>query len=605
MKKRTLSLLIAVIMMLSMSFSAMAATFTDVEENFWAKTEIEALSEIGVISGYPEGTFKPNANITKEEAVALFAKALGYNEEANAEIVSFAAEKNASLLESYSSYALGQAAYLLYKGVLAESDVVGFMATANKSQPLKRYEAAVMIAKALGADVWLNTNPDFDLSYEDAAEIPQEAKAYVYYAGEKGIMKGMDEKSFAPDGNVTRAQVATMIYRILDVMNFTYTEGVVAKVDNTLNTLTMKTIDGDTLSYNVSKEIPVRINGELSQITLLEAGLEVIMTRTDVGLFALDAIKVIPDETITGIYKGKITDTNATTVKIAAFDTGVVTSYKLSSAVAITYKGQPGAITSYTVNDYVKAEVKGGEIAVIDAEPKNVLVEGLIVDAIEFTPDVTLKLRTKDNEVLSYAVKSGASLKRNNKSVDFDELAIGDSVNVTLEYGLVSSVVAVGTDKNVSGEVEEITISKNTSYITVNTGNKSAKYALSRDAQIKLDGKEATIYDIRLGAQVSFKATSSTITALTVESVAVSSQVTGTIKLVNSSYGMIVVEAVEASGNISEKQIFVKSTVKILDANDGKVKAVKDLAVGQSIMAAITENTGILEATSIMILAAQ
>ena len=34
MKKRTLSLLIAVIMMLSMSFSAMAATFTDVEENF-------------------------------------------------------------------------------------------------------------------------------------------------------------------------------------------------------------------------------------------------------------------------------------------------------------------------------------------------------------------------------------------------------------------------------------------------------------------------------------------------------------------------------------------------------------------------------------------
>lgn len=603
MKKRSISLLVAVVMILSVSISAMALTFTDVEENFWAKTEIEALSNVGVISGYPDGTFKPNANITKEEAVALFAKALGYNEEANEEIVSFANEKYAEALENYTSYAKNQAAFLLYKGVLADSDIVGFMTTANKSQPLKRYEAAVMIAKALGADAWLSGNPDFELLYEDAAEIPETAKAYVYYAGEKGIMKGMDEKTFSPNGNVTRAQVATMIYRILDAMNFTYTEGVVANVDATLNTLTMKTTDGDTLSYNISKEIPVRINGELSQITLLDAGLEVVMTRTDTGLFAIDAIKVVPDEAIIGIYKGKLTETNATTIKIADLETGVVTSYKLSPAAAITYKGAPGSLSSYVINDYVKAEIKGGEIAVIDAEPKTVVVEDLIVDAIEFTPDVTLKLRTKDNEVLSYEVKSGASLKRNNKTVDFDDLAIGDSIDVTLEYGVVASVFAIGTDKNVTGTVEEITISKNTSYITVNTGSQAVKYALSRDAVIKLDGKEASIYDIRLGAEVSFKATSSTITSLTVTSVAVSTQVTGTITLVNTSYGMIVVDAVDASGNIVEKQIFVKDTVKILDANDGKVKTVKDLSAGKSIMAAIFENTGILEATSIMILA--
>ncbi|MBR2500650.1 MAG: S-layer homology domain-containing protein [Clostridia bacterium] len=603
MRKRGISLLVALVMILSVSISAMALTFTDVEENFWAKTEIETLSNVGVISGYPDGTFKPNADITKEESVALFAKALGYNEETNEEIVSFANEKYASLLENYTSYAVNQSAYLLYKGVLAESDMVNYMATANKSQPLKRYEAATMIAKALGADAWLSTNPDFELLYADAADIPEAAKAYVYYAGEKGIMKGMDETTFSPNSSVTRAQVATMIFRILDAMNFTYTKGVVAKVDDVLNTLTMKTTDGDTLSYNISKEIPVRINGELSKVTLLEEGLEVVMTKTETGIFAIDAIKVIPDETIIGSYKGKMTETNSTTVKIADLETGVVTSYKLAVAAAITYKGEAGSLSSYVINDYVKAEIKNGEIAVIDAEPKTAVVEKLIVDAIEFTPDVTLKLRTKNDEIVSYEVKSGASLKRNNKVAKFDDLAIGDTVDLTLEYGIVASVFAIGTDKRVTGTVEEITISKNTSYIIVNANNKTTKYALSRDAQIKLDGKEASIYDIRLGAEVSFEASSNTIKSLTVQSVAISTQVTGTIKLVNTSYGMIVVDAVDASGNVVEKQIFVKDTVKILDANDGKVKSVKDLAAGKSIMAAISEKTGILEATSIMILA--
>ena len=603
MRKRGISLLVALVMILSVSISAMALTFTDVEENFWAKTEIETLSNVGVISGYPDGTFKPNADITKEESVALFAKALGYNEETNEEIVSFANEKYASLLENYTSYAVNQSAYLLYKGVLAENDMVNYMATANKSQPLKRYEAATMIAKALGADAWLSTNPDFELLYADAADIPEAAKAYVYYAGEKGIMKGMDETTFSPNSSVTRAQVATMIFRILDAMNFTYTKGVVAKVDDVLNTLTMKTTDGDTLSYNISKEIPVRINGELSKVTLLEEGLEVVMTKTETGIFAIDAIKVIPDETIIGSYKGKMTETNSTTVKIADLETGVVTSYKLAVAAAITYKGEAGSLSSYVINDYVKAEIKNGEIAVIDAEPKTAVVEKLIVDAIEFTPDVTLKLRTKNDEIVSYEVKSGASLKRNNKVAKFDDLAIGDTVDLTLEYGIVASVFAIGTDKRVTGTVEEITISKNTSYIIVNANNKTTKYALSRDAQIKLDGKEASIYDIRLGAEVSFEASSNTIKSLTVQSVAISTQVTGTIKLVNTSYGMIVVDAVDASGNVVEKQIFVKDTVKILDSNDGKVKSVKDLSVGQSIMAAISEKTGILEATSIMILA--
>lgn len=604
MKKRGISLLVALVLLLSTTVTAFAATFEDVGESFsWAMEAIDDLAEKGIISGYPDGTFKPEADITKEEAIALFAKALGFNEEVNTEIVDLSIEMYKDVLENYSSYALDQAAYLMYRDVITEDDLVNYLTKANKEKALKRYEAAILISKALGADSWIASKPDFDLAYIDSDEIPVRAKAYVYYAGEKGIMKGMDDNAFVPDGNVTRAQVAVMIHRILNAMNFTYERGMVAKVDTTKNNVTIKTAEGETLSYNVTKDIPVKINGELSQINLLDAGLEVIFTKSGLSLYAIDAIKIIPDENIVGIYKGKLTETKTTSVKIADMETGVVTSYKLAANAAITYKGEAGSLSSYQNADFVKAEVRNGEIVVIDAEPKTIVKENLILETIEFTPDVTLKVRSKDNEVASYVVDSKATLKRNNKTVDFSELAIGDDVDITLEYGVVTSVVAIGTEKTVSGIIDEITISKSTSYITVNTGSQSIKYALSRDIKINLDGRNATVYDLRLGAQVELETSSSTITELTVKSAIVNAQVTGTITLVNSTYGMIVVSTTDASGDVTEEQIFVKSTAKILDANDGKVKAVRDLKEGQKIMAAVTENTGILEAASIMILA--
>lgn len=603
MKKRSISLLIAVVMLLSMSVSVFAATFTDVADGFWAKTEIEALSKAGVISGYTDKTFKPNAKITKEEAVALFAKALGYNQKENEKIVEFAIEKNAGLFEKYNSYAVNQAAFLLYKGILEEKDIVNYMEAANKGQALKRYEAATLIAKALGADIWLESKPDFDLAYADAKDVPDSAKAYVFYAGEKGIMKGIDETTFAPAGDVTRAQVAVMIYRILANMRFTYTKGLVANVETTLSTLTIKTEEGETLSYNVSKDVPVTINGKAASVKDLDPGLEIVLIRSKSEIFAIDAVKDIPDETIVGIYKGKIVEEGKTEIKIGDIETDDVGTYTLSKNAVITYEGAAGAITSYNVGDFIKVEIKKGEIVVMDAEPKEVLVENLVVEAIEFTPDAVIKFKNDDDEIVSYAVKTGAKLKRNSKEVDFSELSVGDSADVTLTYGEISNIVAIGINKTVSGSLEEITISKTTSYITVNTGSQLMKYVMSRDAVIEIDGEKATIYDLRLGAEVEFKTTSSTVKELTVKSAITSAQITGTITLVNKAYGMIVVSADSGAGDLEEVQIFIKSTAKILDSNDGKVKAIKDLKKGDNIMAAITENTGILEASSVMIIA--
>lgn len=54
-----------------------AYAFPDVENNYWAAPQIKELTERGVIVGYPDGTFKPDENVTRAEFASMAIKALG------------------------------------------------------------------------------------------------------------------------------------------------------------------------------------------------------------------------------------------------------------------------------------------------------------------------------------------------------------------------------------------------------------------------------------------------------------------------------------------------------------------------------------------------
>ena len=61
-----------------------AETFSDVPADHWAKGYIGAAKNAGIINGFEDGTFKPNDNVTEEQAVKMIVAALGYTEEATA-----------------------------------------------------------------------------------------------------------------------------------------------------------------------------------------------------------------------------------------------------------------------------------------------------------------------------------------------------------------------------------------------------------------------------------------------------------------------------------------------------------------------------------------
>ena len=58
------------------------AFYTDMEESHWAYQPIKFLTEVGVVVGYPDGTYKPDIPVTRAEFASMAIKALG-QEDAN------------------------------------------------------------------------------------------------------------------------------------------------------------------------------------------------------------------------------------------------------------------------------------------------------------------------------------------------------------------------------------------------------------------------------------------------------------------------------------------------------------------------------------------
>lgn len=609
--KKVLSLLLATTMLFTVVLSAGAIKFADVDSNYsWAESSIDALSEAGVITGYEDGTFKPGKSITRQEAITLFSKALGASAESNQTIVDFAyALYEADLEECADSYAVKQGAYLVYRKVFTIEEVIDYLSKGNRNSALKRYEAAALIAKALGADAWLKNNSDVDttLTFKDTDSIPAKYVDYVFYTTTLGIMGDMGDNTFGPNHNVTRAQIAVMIKRITDKMDFEFVGGVITAVDALSNEISVKTKDGEVLKFAVKNSDVIYIDANRANLTDLEAGTEIALIFSNGALYQIDVLSYTEDETVKGAYKGQTTDNSGTTIKVADVTVAgqPVSNYKLASNAVIFVNGNAvDDISSIKSGDYVTIQISGGLVVKLSSTPKEEKISGLKVTAIDGASSngVTITVSDKNDEETDYVVSDKASVLRNSVATTIAELAVGDTVTLSLEYGVIASIKATGVQKTLDGTIEEITISNATSYITILKNGSKSKYVMARNSDVVLEGQKATIYDLRLGSYVKLTMESETVVKVTAEAVESALQVTGSIKTINTSYNLLVIEMQTATGDVVEKQLFLKDTAKLIDSTTGRNITIKNLKVGNIITAAGTEKLGVYEVNTLMVL---
>ena len=76
MKKK----IIPIMLMSMLTVSSSVYAFSDVD-NHWAKDSIEKLSQINIVKGYEDNTFRPDKNMTRAEVVTIINRLIGAQKE--------------------------------------------------------------------------------------------------------------------------------------------------------------------------------------------------------------------------------------------------------------------------------------------------------------------------------------------------------------------------------------------------------------------------------------------------------------------------------------------------------------------------------------------
>ncbi|SDG20395.1 Listeria/Bacterioides repeat-containing protein [Fontibacillus panacisegetis] len=174
--------------------------FTDVAESYWAKNELERLIEMGAISGFEDGSFRPDDSITRAEFLKIVVTALGLK--ASGTMVF--EDTNQHWAKDYISTA----------GAL---DIISGRSKETFAPDAKvtRQEMSVILARA---GKLTPKSEDSSNRYTDQGEIADWASKAINAMTDASITNGYPDGSFKPDQTATRAQAAVMIVRLLDYL---------------------------------------------------------------------------------------------------------------------------------------------------------------------------------------------------------------------------------------------------------------------------------------------------------------------------------------------------------------------------------------------------
>ena len=208
MKKKILATFLSAVTLVSCS-SALAANYSDVNQSAWYSSYVNKISELNAFSGYEDGTFRPDNQITQEEFIkTVVCLICGELNESNAPTV-----KN-TWNSKWSSWAVPYLDKAFELGLITEQDtkfkLVGI--------PCTRGEMAKVITRAVE---YLKEEPVADTStyiakLNDYDRMKEEYKPYVLQAYAKGILSGYDDGTFRDDGLLTRAEASSVLVRLID-----------------------------------------------------------------------------------------------------------------------------------------------------------------------------------------------------------------------------------------------------------------------------------------------------------------------------------------------------------------------------------------------------
>lgn len=218
--KKKLALVLALVLIFGVfaqTQSVYAAGFSDVRQGDWFFDDVTDLSSLGVINGYPDGRFNPYGAVMRGEFIKMLAIASEY-------LYTTTPSKGIHWSEQYWNM-LNEARVMEVTETDANEVQSSYplipLTYAELEKPINRYEMAYMINRVLYMVYYENTmklknSGDSYANY--IADYNTMDKAYqgsVEQVYSKGVLTGYGDSSFGGENNLTRAEAARAIVRLL------------------------------------------------------------------------------------------------------------------------------------------------------------------------------------------------------------------------------------------------------------------------------------------------------------------------------------------------------------------------------------------------------
>ncbi|MDO5301580.1 MAG: S-layer homology domain-containing protein [Tissierellia bacterium] len=196
-KNKLVAVTLALSLMLAQGSNVMARSFSDTRGH-WSAPYVNTLSDMGILSGYGDGDFRPDASITKAEFYAMVNKAAGYSKTYT---VTFT-DVNGS--------------HWFYNDV-AKAIKAGYIqpttGALNPNRAISRQEAMRIFAyiyNITDSESYLNR-------FTDRSSITAAARPGVAAMISHGIVGGYEDGSFRPNRSITRGEVAKIFSVLIDL----------------------------------------------------------------------------------------------------------------------------------------------------------------------------------------------------------------------------------------------------------------------------------------------------------------------------------------------------------------------------------------------------
>lgn len=172
--------------------------FTDVSGH-WAEEAIKQLAASGILTGFADGTFRPNDQVTREQFLSILAKKLGF------QAVAAGGSPFADIEEK--RWSAGLVALAVEQGWVLPAD---YGKQFSPGAAVTREEVAAWLARAMA----FGPVPGVSQQFTDEDHIKAGYRGLVGAVVEAGLMMGYNDSSFKPNRSLTRAEAAMLLSRV-------------------------------------------------------------------------------------------------------------------------------------------------------------------------------------------------------------------------------------------------------------------------------------------------------------------------------------------------------------------------------------------------------